>query len=379
MSFKMERITPAQRQEIVDLLNESFGRNGAKADFEKILPHLFEENALRLSDHFAVYPVENGVRGEMCAAMSNIEMQYKIGNETLKMAISGNVGVLPSARGKGLMQVLFDKINQVLVEEEFDFSYLHGDRTRYNYFGFELCGIEYQFRFRMVDLPKHFKPSDKFRFEKLRDRMDLVPQAMAVTAAQKSYIYHPEAEFVRTMETGTKEPLVVFRNDEFYGTFAFDGDGMHFIAMQDYTDFSELVHAFLLSRGLPSLQCNIPAFDKVMLDNCMKYCGGWKIGVPASFKIINFPHVVQAFLQVKADSQPLYEGSLTLDSDLFGKYCITVSKGVVSVTPFEGEAKFKVQGFDVYDFLFNFTPNTYGEYDPAVSSWLPIPLYAPSI
>lgn len=109
----------------------------------------------------------------------------------------------------------------------------------------------------------------------------------------------------------------------------------------------------------------------------MTNCSSFEILNPANFKIINFEKVVRVFLQLKVDNENLCDGEITLDSDLFGKFRTTVKAGIASVEKFEGEARYNLKGFEVYDFLFNFTPDSYGEYDATAKSWLPLPINAP--
>ncbi len=377
MTYKMTRLTPDLLDEALTVLSNAFAKNGVKRSFAEAYPRVFTKDARQLSDHFAAYPEGKDVHGNICGCISNCEMTYHVGNETLKISSSGNVAVKDTARGTGLMTIMFNEVDKSLHEDDFDLSYLHGARTRYNYFGYELCGVEYLFIFDMADLSKHYKPQNKFTFVDLSQREDLISDAIEIIRAQSVYIERRADELIKVYRARWRAPIGVFRNGEFWGSFAYGEGGINHLSLKSYEDFSEMVHAFLLEKNLSTIPFNAPAFDKSLLKNCITNCSSYTIGNPANFKILHFEKVIAAYLQVKADCEPLCDGQITLDSDLFGKYQITVQNAKVSVTAYEGEAKYHFKGFDVYDFLFNFTPNVYGEYDPAVKSWLPIPLYAP--
>ena len=379
MAYKMTRFTPDIWEEALDVLGEAFSyqRNGVKPDFADMYPRVFSKDARQLSDHFAAYPEDKDIHGNICGCISNCEMTYHVGKEILKISSSGNVAVKESARGNGLMTVMFDAVDKSLREDGFDLSYLHGARTRYNYFGYELCGVEYLFKFNIADLSKHYPIQDKFRFVDLSQREDLLEEAVEIIHAQKVHVERRADELIKVYRARRREPIGVFRNGQFWGSFAYAEDGIKYLALRGYEDFAEMVYALLLEKGIPSIPYDAPDYDKTLMRNCMKNCSSFAIGNPANFKIVRFDRVVKAFLQLKADNTPLCDGEITLDSDLFGKYRIAVRDSNVTVEAFEGEAKYLLKGYEVYDFLFNFTPNAYGEYDPAVSSWLPLPINAP--
>lgn len=373
MSYKMVRWTEDIREKASEVLSEAFAKNGVKKDFGEMYPRVFAKGARQLSDHFAAFSED----GEIHGCISNCEMIYHIGDETLKISSSGNVAVAKEARGKGLMTIMFDAVDKSLHEDNFDLSYLHGARTRYQYFGYELCGVEYRFLFQMADLSKHYKHTNMFEFIDLSTREELLDEAIAISNEQKVHIERRADELLMVYRARWRKPIGVFKNGEFFGSFAFGENGIKYLSLKDYNDFAEMVYEFLLTNNLNETEYYAPDYNKQLMKNCMTNCSSFEILNPANFKIINFEKVVKAFLQLKADNEKLCDGEFTLESDLFGKFKIAVKDGKAMVEKFEGEAKFNLKGYEVYDFLFNFTPNSYGEYDAAAKAWLPLPINAP--
>ncbi len=377
MTYKMTRFTPEIWEEAMDVISTAFMKKGIKKDFAEMYPRVFRKDARQLSDHFAAYPEGKEVSGNICGCISNCEMAYHVGDEVLKISSSGNVAVKESARGTGLMTVMFEAVDKSLREDDFDFSYLHGARTRYNYFGYELCGVEYLFTFDMADLSKHYKPAGRFRFVDLSQREDLMEEAVAIINAQKVHVARRANELIMVYRARWRQPVGVFLDGKFWGSFAYGEGGIKYLALRDYADFGEMVYEFMLANSLTTLPYDAPGYDKTLLKSCMQSCSSFAVGNPANFKIIHFDRVVKAFLQLKADNEALYQGELTLNSDLFGAWRIAVQDSKVTVEPFAGEAAYHLKGFEIYDFLFNYTPNSYGGYDPAVASWFPLPINAP--
>ncbi len=373
MAYEMVRFNEENLGEALEVLSEAFKRqDGTKKSFAEMYPRIFGPEAERIGDNFCAMK-----NGEVVGCISNDMMEYHVGDEVLKISSSGNVAVKASERGQGLMKVMFDCVHQDLIDGDFDLSYLHGARTRYNYFGYELCGIEYIFKFEMADLSKHYKNRHMFEFVDLRERTDLLEEAIKINEMQKVYIKRRAESLVNVFLARWRQPVAVLRDGELFGTFAFGENGIKYITLRDYKDFAEMVFEFLSAKGLDATEYWAPDYNKELMANCMKNCSSFVIGNPANFKIMHFEKVVKAFLQLKADNEALCDGEITLDSDLFGKFRIAITNGKVSVNKFEGEACYRLKGFQVYDFLFNHTPISYGPYDPAVSSWLPIPINSP--
>ena len=222
-----------------------------------------------------------------------------------------------------------------------------------------------------------YKNQGKFQFIDLSQREDLLDEAIEIINLQKVHVARRADELIKVYRARWREPIGVFRNGEFWGSFAYGEGGIKYIALRGYADFAEMVYEFMQAKNLTTLPYDAPDYDKTLMKNCMQNCSSFAIGNPANFKIIHFDKVVKAFLQLKADNEKLCDGEITLDSDLFGKYRITLKDSVATVEPFDGEAKYQLKGYEIYDFLFNFTPNSYGEYDAAVSAWLPLPINAP--
>ncbi len=377
MKYDVKRFDRDNWAEAMDVLSTAFMKNGVKKDFAEMYPRVFRQDARQLRDHFVFFPEGKSVSGNICGCISNCEMTYRVGGEILKISSSGNVAVKESARGTGLMTVMFSQVDKALHEENFDLSYLHGARTRYNYFDYELCGVEYLFDFDMADLSKHFQPSDVFTFAPLTQHEGLLEEAVAIIHSQKVFVERRADELLMVLTARWREPIAVFRNGQFWGTFAYGEGGIKYLALKGYEDFAQLVYEFLRFKGISSVPYAAPDYDKVLLSSCMERCSSFAVGNPANFKILHFDKVVKAFLQLKADNTPLYEGQLTVSSNLFGSWRIAVSGGKVTVESFDGEAEFTLKGFDIYDFLFNFTPKSYGPYHPAVTSWFPLPINAP--
>jgi predicted acetyltransferase len=75
-----------------------------------------------------------------------VPLELNIGNKSkLKVAGIGGVATDPAYRSKGLMKLLLKDSIKLMSRQGYDISWLAGDRVRYNYFGWENAGAQYNF------------------------------------------------------------------------------------------------------------------------------------------------------------------------------------------------------------------------------------------
>ena len=113
----------------LSLLNSTF--SAANERFEGFLqntfPRIFSANAEKnISQHIGAF--ENGKLIGYFRRRDSYT--YHIGNDTLRICANGNIAVSRSARGKGVMSAMFEKIAND-TSDKCDISYLHGKKARF--------------------------------------------------------------------------------------------------------------------------------------------------------------------------------------------------------------------------------------------------------
>ena len=369
MMVRMVKFNDEIKPEALKLLSDSFRGK----DFEKLFPRLFNDGTPELSQHFALL----SEKGEVIGVIANVELLACVGKHTLKASASGNVAVKEGYRGKGYLKTLFDTVDKTLVNDGFDICFLHGNRARYNFYGFEKCGVEYKFQFLKKNLMKYFRNSNKYTFINLSEHNEFIEKATSIYNAQLLHIERKTVDFLNVLKSQVRNAIGVLCNGELIGSLSYGEEIMDHFSFADSEHFGEILLAFMEYENIDCLNFGIPNADNSLLCECMKYCDSYSVVNPANFKIVNFANVVRAFLQLKADNIGLCDGSFTLRSSLFGTYEICCENNTVRVEPYDGKADFLLEGYDIYDFLFSYTPKQYGEFNATASAWLPIPLYLP--
>lgn len=375
--MEVVRLKKGDCKELVAFLDQVFTlQNGHQMDFAGAYPRIFQEK--NMDWYYAVK--ENG---KIVGTAASHPLTYRVGGETLRISAGGNVAVSPDCRNRGIMQALLHRINEDL--GEFDLAYLHGDRKRYRTFGFEKCGIEYLVYFTPSMLKKEGCTADVT----LRNlQKEDVPAALAIGKSQYSGLIWTEEEFLLAQIAHKNHPLGIFREEKLVGYVSLDVPGAYLaeLALADPADLGSVLAAVCEYVGSKTLVIRLPAYEKALLRRAITLSGRYNIIQPANFRIVRLDKVLAAFLQAKGSYAPLADGSLNVDTELFGKWTITCKGGKAEVAPGTEEADIYLPGYRAYEFFFGPNDPFLAEVENIptdkallVANWFPLPLFCPHL
>ena len=130
---------------IIKVANEAFETVRFKGfDFKQIMPKVYDTGKDTSEMHFVAEDVKTK---EIIAVAGHLINNLEIDNKTYKYSILGTVSTIPSEQNKGYMKKVINAVDQECKDESLVFSMLVGDRKRYNYFGYEICGFRYEYVF----------------------------------------------------------------------------------------------------------------------------------------------------------------------------------------------------------------------------------------
>jgi len=385
--MNIERLKGKDCKEVVAFLDEVFTlQNGHQMDFASAFPRIFMEDDEKMHWYYAAKE-----DGKIIGTAASHPLIYRVGEETLKVSAGGNVAVSPACRNRGIMQALLHRINEDLYDEGFDFAYLHGDRKRYRTFGFEKGGTEYLMYFTQSMLKKENCVAD-VTLHDLRQEPDAVlDEVIAISNAQVSGFVRAKEAFLPAMTAHKNDPLVIRRGERIIGYLSLEVGGAYIaeLGLKDAGDLGSVLAAVsAYIGGNCTLALRLPAYESALVRRAITISGRYNIIQPASFKIVRLQNVLRVFLKAKGLYAPLMDGTLTIDTELFGKWMITCRCGDVTVVPGEGAADIYLPGTRMYEFLFGPNDPFLAEVDTAklpkekallVASWFPLPLYCPHL
>ena len=378
--FKLTRLKKEDCGKLIEFLNNVFSaHNGKKMHFEKSLPHIFCEN-----DNTMAYHIAAKDNGKICGCAGTYPLRYYVGADTLKVGVIENVAVDTKYRNRGIMQSIMNKMNDDNKAEGYDICFLLGDRKRYSHFGFDRCGVEYNFHITTSMLGKKYGENEYEYRVITKDDAELICEAHKLYSSANAYVVKAKEELYSSLTANNLTPYaVITRSGDFAGCFCTDESKsiLSKIAIKDKNILTDILREHLRNNSLRVLYISVPEYSEyfdVLFNNCDRY----QIYQPGCFKINNFQKVVECYMRQKNECGYLPDGKVTINSDLFGKWKIEKATDKITVEEFDGEAQITLLGMEVYSFLFGTaSPKCDGvekSLIPLIKTWFPLPLYLPS-
>ena len=141
--MEIKKLGKEHYDEIIGILNEVFTeKNGRDMDFEKEMPKMCFRDDEHMGRHIGIFD-----GGRLVACMGVYPFETVIAGEHLTLATVGNVVTRKTHEGRGYMSAMFAYAMEETERLGIDAARLAGLRSRYNRYGFETCGQNYNFTF----------------------------------------------------------------------------------------------------------------------------------------------------------------------------------------------------------------------------------------
>lgn len=310
---------PGQMNEIRDFAARAFSSDGPPVDFAALLPKLYGPGVASEPLHSLLYD-GNNLEGMFALKIVDLE----IAGQPLRAGWIGTVSVSPEVRGKGHLTRLMEYANQLLVERGCDLGVLGGQRQRYQRFGYEYGGRQWQFTVSRRNL----LGSDK-------SEVALAPLSPGL-ALETAWRLHEQSPvkavrsrdgFLRELCSWKSQPLAILKNGK--------PNGYCTLTDQDNLVMEiRLENAELLPGTMLRLTERTGAGITVTLDPWAGPCQQWLASVSDrarmaenhSYKVINWKKVLQAALTLRQNRGPaLTPGRFSFLVVGQGAFCLEVT------------------------------------------------------
>ena len=362
------RMTKDDFKECLQFLSRAFKRDDPEA-FKALFPRIMRPLDEAMNAHHCIK-----FDGKIVGMAASYPFILKYGDLSLKVAGSGNIAVDETCRGKGYMSALLNHTAKEDEKDGFAFSYFHGNEARYRRFGYHKCGVQCSFDIN----DRFFDPKldiSGITFEDLTKQSDeILKKAYELYKTQ----YHFEREFEDyklALPSNGSTNYAVFKHGEFIG-YIVHAEYIKNIYLSDLNDFAVVMKAYLNHKNTATVCYVVPDTEYELMRTAIEYSESYRMWPPANFRIYDFKKTVEFFLKIKLTNGD-FEGSFTIDSDIFGKWSIAVKNGVPCVEKTDGKADFTLKGLEVYDFLFAGNNAFRQSLTAGANAILPIPIYCP--
>ena len=374
--LRAQRLTAADRSEVLSVLNRSFSTDTHTADFERNLPIMWAGEHDYMARHLGIR--ENG---RLIALLGVYPLPVKVGGHDLLFSTVGNVATLQEARGKGCMRILMDAAMQELSRIGADASRLDDLRSRYNRFGYDHAGTTIHFTLTKRNAAEN-PPAHPFRFAPIAqdDRRAVL---FARSCQQRGQLYalrQTHTDFDLSMRAWQNIPYLALDaagKPAGYLCASADGACIAEAAAAEDRNLMNILCSFLLERNLPALSFTLAPWASSSVRAAFEICENWTIRPASMFKVIHWDRVAGALLDVSASLRPLPEGTARIAIEGWGTLELTVSGGRGYAVRSHSPADLSLDARAATQLLFGpLLPASLlhlPESSP-LASWLPLPL-----
>ncbi len=378
MSVDVVQLTGAEFDEGMAFLNEVFGEHRPH-DFARLLPSIYQPTDKQMSCNHAVR-----IDGQIRAIVGLFPMQWHVGDTVLTVGGIGGVSTHSSVRGAGYMKLLMNHCVRVMGEQAYDLSWLGGQRQRYGYFGYEVCGTLSHFSLSPTNV-RHALPETQITFTPIEsDDETSLSIVRRLHDGQTIHCRRDHDTFHRFLVVGYRRPFLA--SDEQgnpLGYLVADEKGgavAELVAENDH-HLQAIAGAWVRHHGSGVSFSALPASTS-LIRQLGALSEGVRISSSGNWQIFDWSTTIQALLRVRAASTPLPDGKVALGIQGYGTLEIDVTSGSVECRQARETAPVTWDAFTAMRVFFGpGLPESVVEIPKslaALHSWCPLPLGWPS-
>lgn len=379
MSDRIVRLSEKDMPEALDFLNMVYSMAGRPHDFGKVLPAMWLDGEESMRRHLAIR-----VNGRIAALIGVYPLPAVIAGEKILFATMGNVATHPYLTGRGLMTELLRAGERELDSMGADAARLSGLRQRYGMYGFEPCGVNYEYTLTAHNILRHFggRFSSGIRFEETgQTDTGLLEYARGLHSGNAFRVIREDAaHFYAAATAWGNRMLTAYRGNIPVGYLSVTKNGMaadEFAAVDDNTVF-EMLCAYVRSSGVDAVRITLAPWQAGLCRMLGEIAEGWSTVIPSSFRVRSFEKLVGALMKLKAEYSPMPDGRAVIGIKDHGNIEMMVGNGLPSCRPTDEVAECMLDRREASRLLFGpLPPSAVIELPRSLSilqAWLPLPL-----
>jgi len=365
------RASAEMYDELMDVLNYTFGFSSSDYDFQKLLPKLYASKEYACHNNYVI--AENGRIKAAVGAYNDI---LTVCGEEIKCRGIGNVAVHPYSRSKGYMIECMNMSIDDMIRDGIDISFLGGHRQRYGYFGFEDGCPRYNVRITSVSAHHYFKNvvTDAVEIKDVAaEDTKTIDKIFELYNTRPLRSIRSRESFYTTLRSWTHQPRAFFIGGEFVG---YGIGGINELTLTDIKHFDSVIRTFIEIHG--DINLGIPTWNTELFEAACKIGDCPSINESYMLSIFNYKKVIGALLKFKSSIETLPDGEFTVLIHGYSGDCklkISVSGGVSSVEDYAGDPDIELEHKDAAKFFFGIHSPEWKKLPYSIRAWLPLPLF----
>lgn len=365
-------------EDILDFANYVFSAAHQPHDFQMLLPKVYGKGAGGAEYHYLAKD-----DGKIKAMVCVLPTEFKSGTKVLKAGMLGTVSVHPYARKQGYMKRLMEMAVADMRAEGYAFSALGGQRQRYEYFGYEPCGVQINFTVTSTNIHHHVGFTSKTGIQfvqveesdvSLLDQVYSFYQRRAITGRRRKDFYRICQSWQSTLYA------IINHHQECIGYAIVSRDAGQFseIELADVSKLPQVCKAYFQQMNRDTILISLAAYERKKISVLAEFCERYEIGTNESFQIFDYRRVIQMFLEIKAQSESLKDGRFRLEIEGEAPMEILVQAQRVQISKTEEMPDLMLSRRSAMGLLCSpiFGYGAYGEDRSRLpAGWFPLPLY----
>ena len=377
MSYILRRLRGGEMQMLSALLNTAFTGDPASRHFEEGLPKMWVDDDLHMGRHIAVFD-----DGKPVGAVGIYPYDVFVGKKKLRFATVGNIGVLREYRGRGYMRMLMEAAMDELDALSVDVSRLGGLRTRYEHYGYEMCGTNYTVRLSRRNAEEAYPDGTAVSFRAVEES-DTEELAHIRRFYQRGLITCDrggDRDLYCTLCAWKNRPYLAYKDGHPIGYLCESADGTS-VAEHGALDadlHAEMLCARVLSGTAYEIRAEIYPWDAPLCRAVGRICESFSAVPATQCKILSWDRFADALLSLKHSMTPLENGTASLGVDGWGTLVMEVSADGARAYRGDRIPCDTVSSLDAARLLFGMMPPALvcplsEDTQRMLSSWLPLP------
>lgn len=370
--MKVQRLGVENYDEIIHLMNIVFSRqSGTDKDFERDLPKMCVRDEAHMRKHFGIFE-----DGKLVACMGVYPFETVVAGQKLLFSTMGNVVTHWDYEGKGYMSAMLEAAQKELKDLNVDASRLGGLRSRYNRYGFEACGMNYNFVFtvknRICRFPD-FKGGIEFK-EIARGDQDALAFAAKLYNANAIAVTRTAENAYLSMTSWRNVPYMALKNGTPIGYLSATKEKIAEIFAVDDQAFQDMICAWQEKMDAP-IYFHLQAHQYELIRVFSAVCESFSMSSPSHFFIRNWAGVVNAFMKLKAGYCPMPQGEIKIGIEGYGVIRVYVDETGAGCEKTEEAADIELDHLSATRYIFGPCAPVYtGKAPLFAQSCFPLPL-----
>ena len=366
-------------EELMSVLNTSFGFFTPETEFLGLLPKLYREQYRPQDQNWVV--TEDGV---LTAAIGAYDHEIMVCGRRLPCRGIGNVAVHPDHRKKGYMKLAMNQAISDMVQDGIVLSTLGGRRQRYQYFGYDKAGPAYHFSISRDNIRHTYGDAPApFAVREVTDPADpAIDEIIALTEQGRFIPVRDRALYLDIANTWKARLLVLTdpaEDDRFVGYCVCDGGSLSELRVARGEDFMGLVRSVFACLDKGFTVC-LPSYETEQIKAISLIAEGIAVHPSMMYLILNYTATIEAFMALKLTYTTLPDGELTLLIHGHAgdeRIRVTVKKGKHTVEPIPEETPVDLElgHLEATELLFGCISAARETASPLIRAWFPLPLW----